>query len=147
MRRLLPSSWFRIFEHIVTSPIVRVQVHVVVFASTVYVFYASSDWYGSYRTSARFLFVVLTSVALVDNTKIFPRLYEFLLGLLLVVAIGTMGILNYVADAITGRCDKSKIKNDEKDTQGKKRHTNEGFEFTWDDDDDDDTGDGMDEMD
>ena len=47
-RRLMPEAMYGIFEHCVTSPIVRTQVHVVTGAVTAYVFYVSSEWDESF---------------------------------------------------------------------------------------------------
>ena len=145
MRRLIPASWFNIFEHVVTSPIVRVQVHVAVFASTAYVFYTSSDWYGTYRTLARILSVVLSSVMFVDNTKLFPRVYEAVFGIVLFGVIASITALSFVVDAISGRCCKSKTSTNK--DHDKTSDTNDEFKFVWEDSDVDEGDDGMSAMD
>lgn len=84
----------------------------------------------------------------VDNTKLFPRVYEAVFGIVLFGVIASITTLSFVVDAISGRCGKSKTSTNK--DHDKKRDTNDEFQFVWEDsdvDEDDEDDDGMSEMD
>ena len=81
----------------------------------------------------------------VDNTTLFPRVYEAVFGIVLFGVIASITALTFVVDAISGRCCKSKTSTNK--DHDKTSDTNDEFKFVWEDSDVDEGDDGMSAMD